>query len=275
MDSVINELFDREKIEYRASLAFSDVRTANERLLAPLGFLPSSVILFLLPYFTGDTENLSCYAASLDYHLGIRDIGGRLTAGLRALFPDAHFSVFGDHSPIDERHAALAAGLGVLGDNGLLINEKYGSYVFIAEILTDLPLSRLGDAETKEIALCPHCGACRTHCPTGILSGKSEKCLSAITQKKGDLTEDEIALIKRYGTVWGCDECQCHCPYNENPIITPIPFFHRERIGKLDRETLDALDEEAFSRRAFAWRGRKTVERNVALWEEHRRKNEK
>ncbi len=268
MQTSIEKLFTKEYIEYRAVLPFSEVVTTKTHLLDGLGFVPKSVLLFLLPYYTGETENLSRYAASLDYHLGIAQIGGRLTAGLESLFPGAHFSVFGDHSPLDERRAALTAGLGIAGDNGLLINEKYGSYVFIADILTDVAPEELGLTPTVEIRSCENCGACKVHCPTGILRGEGADCLSAITQRKGTLTEDEVALMKAYRTVWGCDECQCHCPHNRHPEKTPIPFFYQERLPALSRPVLDAMDDEAFARRAFAWRGRAVVERNVKILEE-------
>ena len=84
-----------------------------------------------------------------------------------------------------------------------------------------------------------------------------------MTQRKGDLTEYEIALMKKVNTVWGCDECQRYCPYNKEPRLTPIPFFYLDRIPKLTSEIVDAMSKDKFAKRAFAWRGRKTVERNL------------
>ena len=159
--------------------------------------------------------------------------------------------------------AALVAGLGIVGDNGLIINEKYGSYVFIGDVVTDIPPEELGAIPPREVGHCHHCGACLRACPTGILRGEGADCLSAITQRKGELTDEEITLMRKYNTAWGCDLCQSACPYNRNPLITPIQFFHRERIAYLTRDILDAMDKSAFMRRAFAWRGRKTVERNL------------
>lgn len=263
MDARIREFFQSEHIEYYAALNYRDLKETAPQILARETFVPRSVLLFLLPYYAGECENISRYAASLDYHRIIRQVGERLTSLLKELYPDAAFHTYGDHSPIDERHAALIAGLGIAGDNGLLINETYGSYVFIADVLTDLSPETLGATPPAEIRHCLHCGACRRMCPTGILRGEGSDCLSAITQRKGDLTENEIALMKRMNTVWGCDECQCHCPYNREPKLTPISFFYEERTPCLTSDLLAGMNKEDFQKRAYAWRGRKTVERNL------------
>ncbi len=261
--SKLREIFKGEKIEYFATLSFSDVKCVNSRLLTRVGFEPQSVIVFLVPYYSGETENISRYAASLDYHLIIKGITDNVIRALCELYPDNHFCGFGDHSPINENHAALISGLGVGGDNGLIINEKYGSYVFIGDIITDIPPEKLGAVPPGEVASCLHCGACRAACPTGILRGAGEDCLSAITQRKGELTEREVALMKKVGTVWGCDVCQSVCPYNNSAQKTPIAVFYEERIDALSKELLSSMSDEEFKRRAFAWRGRAVVERNL------------
>ncbi len=263
MKKTVKEFFAKEKIEYYSVLDYSFCRENKKYLLERENLEAKSVILFLVPYYTGESENLSRYATSYDYHIFIKDITCRLCRTLGEKFPEYKFIGYGDHSPIDERSAALLAGLGILGDNGLLINEKYGSYVFIVDVISDAPPEILGAKAPSEIKKCIGCGACRRACPTGILSGCGDDCLSAITQRKGELSDSEIELMKKYNTVWGCDECQSSCPYNKNPEMTPIPFFYENNIKKLDRKTLDEMDENEFSKRAFAWRGRKTVERNI------------
>ena len=87
-------------------------------------------------------------------------------------FPDCSYRGYGDHSPIDERYAALACGLGIAGDNGLIINEKYGSYVFIGDVICDVPPETLSAMPVGKILHCSHCGRCRSACPTGILRGE-------------------------------------------------------------------------------------------------------
>ena len=259
----ITDFFREEKIEYFSVLAYSDCNELNRELIEREGFTPRSVILFLLPYYAGETVNLSRYAAALDYHIAIREITDALIERLKLEFPTYHFHGYGDHSPIDERHAAVISGLGIKGDSTLLINEKYGTYVFIADIVTDVPPEALGAVSPLPVVTCSHCGACRRACPSGILRGECDSCLSAITQRKGELTEKEVEMMRKVDTVWGCDVCQSVCPHNRDPLLTPIEFFHSQRIECLTGDVLSSLSKDEFKRRAFAWRGRKTIERNL------------
>ena len=265
MKEIIKSYFDSKNIEYYAVLDYSDCRQINPGIMEREDFTPRSVIVYLLPYYTGETVNISRYAASLDYHLALKECATGLIEALKDHCHDANAKGYGDHSPIDEVGAALRSGLGMVGDNGLIINEKYGSYVFIGDVITDIPAELLGATEPKDVQTCLHCGACKHACPTGILAGFGSDCLSAITQRKGELTDEEADLMRKYNTVWGCDLCQSSCPYNRNPILTPIEFFYRERIAELTRPLIAAMDKTAFSLRAFAWRGRKTVERNLDI----------
>lgn len=265
---MLNRLFLEEKIEFVSVIDYSDCREINPRLASRIPFKPQSVILFLLPYYTGETENISRYAASVDYHIIIKRISDKIIEKLKKIYPVSSFLPFGDHSPIDERTAAASAGLGFFGDNGLLINEKYGSYVFLADIITDIPKEELigggiRDMQASSKSACLHCGKCQKNCPTGILREKSGECLSAITQKKGALTPYDIELMKKVNTVWGCDICQSVCPYNAKAKKTPVSLFYEKRIEKLDLKTLDLMSEEEFAERAFAWRGREVPRRNL------------
>ena len=260
---LLDDFFEKWKIEYYRVVDFSFLRVSNERILNRCDFTPRCAIIFLLPYFTIAPENISRYATSVDYHILVKEVTDELCETLLREFPESKSYGFGDHSPIDERHASLIAGLGILGDNGLLINEKYGSYVFIADVLTDIPPEMLEATPPCEISCCIHCGACRRACPTQILSGGGVDCLSAITQRKGELTADEISLMIKYNTVWGCDICQSVCPYNKTPRLTPIDFFYRDRIDRLTDELLLSLTDETLRSRAFGWRGRAVLERNL------------
>jgi epoxyqueuosine reductase len=260
---VIQALFSKLNIEYYAVLDYGECRETNQQIISRRPFSPKSVIIYLIPYFVSIPKNLSIYAASRDYHIAISNIGNALIDCLKKHYPNNNFYSYGDHSPIDERHAALASGLGILGDNGLLINEKYGSYCFIGDVVTDIPIEQLPHTRVTEIKHCPGCGACKRACPTGILCGKGEDCLSAITQRKGELSEGEIALMRRYNTVWGCDECQRSCPLNSSVAVTPIDFFKNDRIECLTSDILAGMTKEQFRARAFGGRGRAVVERNL------------
>ena len=239
------------------------MKIVNEKLILRENFEPRSVIVFLIPYYSREGENISRYAVARDYHIFIKELSERFVSEMKRAYPEYTFKGFGDHSPIDERYAALVGGLGILGDNGLLINEKYGSYVFISEIITDAPCELVEAREIGEIVRCERCGACVKKCPTGALSDYSQNCLSDITQRKGELTESEISLMKENNTVWGCDVCQAVCPHNRDPVVTPIGFFRSDIITRLDFDTINSMSDEEFKKRAFAWRGKKTVIRNI------------
>ena len=262
---MLKEFFEKRKIEYFGVLDYDDCPVTFPELMAREDFTPRSVILFLVPYYTGKTENISIYAQSYDYHIIIKMICKELEALLKEHFPDAKMKGYGDHSPIAECQSAAMADLGVMGENMLLINEKYGSYVFIGDLISDIDPTSLGAKAPKTVGKCIGCNRCKTACPTGILRGESIPCLSAITQRKGELSGWEMDLMRKVGTAWGCDECQKVCPYNENPIPTPLDFFYEDRIPCLTRERLASLDKSELARRAFSWRGRRTVERNLDI----------
>lgn len=265
MRRILGDFFKERNIEYFSVLDFRDVTVTSSGIMERESFTPRSVIIYLLPYYTGECKNISRYAASLDYHLIIRRINSEISDLILRHFPTASLKGYGDHSPIDERDAALRAGLGILGDNGLLINESYGTYVFIADVITDVSSDTLGAIEPTPILRCEGCGACRSACPTGALRGESYECLSAITQKKGELTEEEAALMRKYDTAWGCDVCQEVCPHNLLPRLTPIELFREGRIDCLTEELVEGMTKEEFASRAFAWRGKKTVLRNLKI----------
>ncbi len=246
-------------IRFYGALPFSRCSVINRPLLDRTLPQPESVLSLLIPYYDGDTpeRNISLYAVARDYHLYAKKLLGTLCAVLEQAYPSYRFVWYADHSPFDERETAAKAGLGIYGDNGLLINETYGSYVFLAEIASDMPFA---EANTPcEIRRCSHCGACRRACPM------TDQCLSMITQKKGELSDDEKKLILANKTVWGCDLCQTVCPYNRKVQHTPIAFFRENKIYRLTLPLLESMSDEEFQMRAFSWRKRQTVIRNLML----------
>ena len=251
-------------------MSFDACRVINTRLMEKLTFKPRTVVLFLIPYYAKETENISRYASCGDYHYFASNFFRLNTPFLQFQSNGYHFAGFCDHSPIDERHAAATAGLGIIGDNGLLINETYGSFVFIAEWITDAPLDLFSYVEPRNVETCEHCGACVRACPSGNLPQFSKKnCVSAITQKKSDLTEKERELLRKNGSVWGCDACQIVCPHNrkviEEGLRTPVLFFNCSHIPCMTSEILARMTDEEFSLRPYSYRKREVLERNLKI----------
>lgn len=272
-------------IELTGVLTLSDCTLTRPYLLTRAGFdehaLPSlSVQMFAIPYLSPAadeaTRNVSAYAVCEDYHVFVRELSDALIPALQADFPNNRFALFADHSPIDEIGAAVAAGLGVRGKNHLLLTERYSSYVFLAELVTDLALTPTPSPLSAELRVCHGCDKCIKACPMTVEGGL---CRSALTQKKSPLDDKETDVLARFPSIWGCDICQEVCPYTSHArargtVFSPIPFFNRNTLAHVDTDTLDTMSDEQFSRRAYAWRGRDTVRRNAELYEYCRKEDD-
>ncbi len=268
MFTFLSNFFKERKIDSFAALPLSECRIQKSYLLEREGITDGSVLLVAIPYYTSACKdaqrNLSAYAVSYNYHNYFEELFEELLTKLRKQFPENRFAYFSDHSPIAEVEAAAKAGLGVIGKNHLLLTPRYSSYIFLGELFTDAVLPH----QIGEIASCENCGACLRACPAQDCGG----CLSALTQKKGTLTESEEESILKYGSVWGCDICQEACPHTKRAmesgsIYTPIEFFYRNPIAHLTLSQLAAMDDVEFSERAYSWRGRAVIERNLKLFE--------
>ena len=104
-------------------------------------------------------------------------------------------------------------------------------------------------------------------------------CLSALTQKKGELSDDERSAIVKYGYAWGCDICQEACPHTQNAIkqgtiYTPIEFFKQDVTPYLTSDGVRSMTDEQFASRAYSWRGRNTIVRNLEILEKSEAKEE-
>lgn len=269
MKRKISDLLLANHIDCFGFLPLSACQIKKPYLLEKADIKDGTAILFAMPYYTTECDgekNISAYAVAKDYHLYFKELTDKLLAILKEQFPHHRFAAFADHSPIDERTAACMAGLGVIGQHGLLITKKYSSYVFIGEILTDAIL----DCEVSEPSDCERCGACLRACP--MTKKETDICLSALTQKKGTLSEQEQEVMLRYGSVWGCDICQEVCPHTikakaDGTLYSPIPFFSEDRVCVLTSKRLLAMDDDIFAKRAYSWRTREVIMRNLLLSE--------
>ena len=137
--SVCTDILEKNGIGAASCLPMSECRVQKPYLLK---FEPGCVVMFTVPYFTGDDEprNISRYAVSLDYHIFFSELAAQLKAACDSDLPGTAICTYSDHSPIYEAEAASKAGIGCIGENHLLITEDYGSYIFIGEIFLSEPL---------------------------------------------------------------------------------------------------------------------------------------
>lgn len=266
IDEALN-LFKQNGIENIGIIPFSKCRIINEPLLKRKGAENSkSALMYTVPYYSGEYEsrNISRYAVPKDYHLFSKELLCNICAALSDRYSGYFFRGFSDHSPIDEVMAAAEAGLGVVGENRLLITEKYGSYVFIGEILTDFVPE---EYNTSGKAFCVKCGKCERACPS------KDVCLSKITQTKGERSEREKSLMISCNTAWGCDICQEVCPMNRGVSMTDIEFFKKDLTPVLSSDMIDNMSDDEFSERAYAWKGKNTIKNNLLLLENKQKKD--
>lgn len=238
----------------------------EERLIGTSEFMPRSAIVCLFPYHVPheNPTNLSRYTWATDYHLVVTDYLQRLVDELKTTAPDASFSIHCDTSPLADRYIAYLAGLGFYGKNKCFINPTWGSYIVIGTVLTTLEF----ESNTPMTDTCMGCNQCITACLGQCLDGNEfnyATCKSYLTQKKGDLTNDEQAIIRKSPLLFGCDVCQEVCPHNKDLPTTPIIEFQSIE-PYVDVDELESMINKEFKakygHRAFSWRGKKILIRN-------------
>lgn len=189
---------------------------------------------------------VSRYAVGRDYHKVLRKRLQRLADHIRDAVGPFSYRVFVDSAPVLEKPLAQKAGLGWVGKHTNLINAKAGSWFFLGEIYTDLPLP----VDEPAADHCGNCRACIDICPTGAIVAPyvldATRCISYLTiELRGSIPE---ALRPGIGNrIYGCDDCQAVCPWNRFARPTENPDF-APRHG-LDTATLLSLfgwDEAEF-----------------------------
>lgn len=233
-----------------------------------------TIISIAFPYYMGEDDidnGFSIYTKGYDYHRVVKNYLDKVCTYIKDLGGKAVPLV--DSNSLPERYIAYLAGVGIIGKNNMLITEKYGSYVFLGEIITDLEVE-CEDFGTLEKVMkyegCDSCKICIDNCPTkAIMTGRKNPniCSSYITQKK-ELSTVDYELIKN--RIFGCDICQNNCPYNKKintsnlEEFTPLEFMNNNDISFY--ASLNNKDfKDKVSKTSCGWRGKNVIRRNAII----------
>jgi len=245
-----------------------------DKRINPFLYMPGgkTIISIAFPYlYNLDLEKgtyFSKYTLGRDYHIVTTEYMEKICKFIRDMGAKAICLVDGNALP--ERYIAWQSGVGFIGKNNTLITEKYGSYVFLGEIITDLIIELDKPLKQK----CDNCEMCLEACPTNSIlnselgmDNNANICLSYITQKKNI---EDFWFEKLNGRLFGCDTCQIVCPYNKKIQFSDIkefkPYKHMKNI---DLQSLINIDNQLFKDKykitSCGWRGKNIIKRNAII----------
>lgn len=226
----------------------------------PAQLLPGAlrVISVRMDYLTEPNESLAAkldhpvkayisrYALGRDYHKLIRKRLQRLATALSDEIGSFGYRACVDSAPVMEKPLAEKAGLGWIGKHTNLINKRAGSWFFLGEILTDLPL------ETDQIAS-DHCGSCTRCievCPTQAIVAPyqldARRCISYLTIENRGVIPEEFRRPMG-NRIYGCDDCQIFCPWNKfASLASEVDFKARNNLDSAALTSLFAWEEHEF-----------------------------
>lgn len=159
---------------------------------------------------------ISRYALGRDYHKVLRARLKKLASRIEAQIGEFGYRVFVDSAPVLEKALARKAGIGWVGKHTNIIHDKAGSWFFLGELYTNLPLPT--DQPAESASHCGSCTACLDVCPTDAITGPYEldgrRCISYLTiEMRGTIP---VEFRKAIGNrIYGCDDCQIFCPWNK------------------------------------------------------------
>lgn len=228
----------------------ADIVPGTLRLIsARMDYLPSDMQTAEQVLADADLGYISRYALGRDYHKVLRQRLARLAERIQAEIASTQFRVFVDSGPVMEKAFARNAGLGWIGKHTNLINRRAGSWFFLGEILTNLPLP----TDAPETQHCGTCVACIDVCPTRAIVAPFEldatRCISYLTIELRSSIPEEFrkALGNR---IYGCDDCQLVCPWNKFAHVSAEPdFVARHGLDAPSLVSLFAWSEEEFLKR--------------------------
>lgn len=250
-------------------------RTEPERLLGGA----QSIISIALAYPSkmkdaprgkkGERRGQFCRASwGKDYHDILRDKLNQLAAFIEEKIPGFQYRSMVDTGELSDRAVAERAGIGFTGKNSTLITEEFGSFVYLGEMITNVPFTPDSPVEDS----CGDCTICLDSCPTGALvqGGQlnAQKCIAFLTQTKDFLPEEYRQKLGN--RLYGCDTCQMVCPKNKkmdfhlHGEMEPDPEIAKPKLIPLlsmsNREF-----KEKFGEVAGSWRGKKPIQRNAVI----------
>ena len=189
----------------------------------------------------GERAYVARYALGRDYHKLMRNRLQKLADRIAGAIGPFGYRAFVDSAPVLERALARDAGLGWIGKHSCVINRSAGSWFFLGEIYTDLPLP----LDEPASAHCGTCTRCIEVCPTGAIVAPyrvdARRCISYLTIELKESIPEELR-VPMGNRIFGCDDCQLACPWNKFAVRSDEPDFRTR--NDLDRATLAEL---------FAW----------------------
>ncbi|KPL57802.1 tRNA epoxyqueuosine(34) reductase QueG [Rossellomorea vietnamensis] len=272
-----NRLLRQEMLGYQSGFEEKDI---EKRVDPSLIFgQPKSIIAIALAYPSkmknapqskrGERRGIFCRASwGTDYHHVLRDRFSKLEEYIVSRVPQARFKSMVDTGELVDRAVAERAGIGWSGKNCSIITPEFGSYVYLGEMVTNLPFA----PDTPMEDQCGTCNKCVDVCPTGALieGGQldSRKCIAFLTQTKGFLADEY--RVKLGNRLYGCDTCQTVCPENKGMDF----HFHEEmepdpEIAKPLLKPLLTIGNREFKEKyghvSGSWRGKKPIQRNAII----------
>lgn len=270
-------LYKQQELQYQSGFEEKDIEKRTEPSL--IFDQPKSIISIALAYPSkmktmvvskkGDRRGIFCRASwGTDYHTVLRDRLKKLETFIAEKVPGAKFKSMVDTGELVDRAVAERAGIGWSGKNCSIITPEFGSYVYLGEMVTNIPFEP--DAPMEDS--CGSCNKCVEVCPTGALvqGGQldAQRCIAFVTQTKGFLAEE---FREKLGNrLYGCDTCQTVCPENKgkdfhfHPEMEPDPEIAKPQLKPL--LTISNRDfKEKFGHVSGSWRGKKPIQRNAII----------